>query len=76
MALQKVDEKEFGSSTGAKVLPIYVVEIAFPEHDWRRSFEVAGCELAESIEFLLGREFLRLGHLTYDGSGDSWSFEF
>ena len=68
LALQKVDEKEFGNSTGVELCDLFMVDVILPGVGSRTTYEVAGASFREqSLEFVLGRNFLMDTTFLYDG---------
>lgn len=75
LGLQPHDERNFGNSTCVERRPIYLVDLILKD-DVRRKYEAAGCDFhGQSIEFLLGRNFLAHSKLTYDGTVGSYELE-
>lgn len=77
LGLQQFDERPFGNSTGTTPSPIYLVDLIFEGHPNPIQMEVAGCSFeGQRIEFVLGRNFLALATLSYNGSLGSYCLEF
>ncbi|MGZ4688166.1 MAG: retropepsin-like aspartic protease [Acidimicrobiia bacterium] len=77
LGLKPIDNRYFGDSTKRTLREVYLVDIVFPDDDWRDTFEVAGCPFADSdMEFVLGRNFLSIASFAYDGQLGTFSLEF
>lgn len=78
LGLQEFDFREFGNSTGKEWRPIYLIDLIFPnDGDQRRPVEAAGCQFSgQNIEFVIGRNFLTIAELKYNGPLGSYELSF